>query len=116
MKLVNPIWHMLLKSTEALTDKCFLCGPGISIGPLPLGLSDWADMNTPDHLVQNMSSLFGCLIGQLPLAYLGLPLCLSKPRVEDFTSMLKIITSRLSGCATLLSSGDKTYTHQVCVC
>ena len=54
-----------------------------------------------------LSNLLGCKVGTLPLSYLGLPLCLSKPETKDFVPMLKRIENILIGYATLLSSGDK---------
>lgn len=41
------------------------------------------------------------------LTHLGLPLCLTKPRIEYFVPMLKRIENRLLGCSTLLSTRDK---------
>lgn len=57
--------------------------------------------------MMELSNLLGCKIGALPHTYLGLPLCIAKPRVEDFVPMLKRIENRLLGCSTLLSTGDK---------
>lgn len=64
-------------------------------------------INTPEHKMQHLSSLLGCHIGSLPLSYLGLPLSIHKPKTEDFLPLLKRIETRLMGCSTLLSFGDK---------
>lgn len=39
----------------------------------------------------------GCHIGALPITYLGLPLSLTKPRVEDFVPMLCRIEKKIIG-------------------
>ena len=50
----------------------------------------------------------GCMVGTLPITYLGPRLSTSRPKVEDFTPMLCRIEKRLLGCSTLLSFGDKS--------
>lgn len=57
--------------------------------------------------MNELSSILGCQIGTLPLSYLGLPLSLTKPKIEDFFPLLKRIENRLQGCSTLLNYGDK---------
>ena len=64
-------------------------------------------INTPMDKMTDPSQLLGCKIGTLPHKYLGLPLCHTKPRVEDYMPMLKRIENKLLGCSTLLSTGDK---------
>lgn len=39
-------------------------------------------INTPDHKMQVLSALLGCQVGTLPHTYLGLPLSISKPKVD----------------------------------
>lgn len=64
-------------------------------------------MNTPSIIMQELAATFGCKIGSFPFPYLGLPLCLSNPKMEDFMTIMQRIERRLSGCSTLLSYGDK---------
>lgn len=41
------------------------------------------------------------------LTHTGLPLCITKPKIEDFVPMMKRIENRLLSCSTMLSTGDK---------
>lgn len=64
-------------------------------------------INTSDNHLEVLASRLGCKIGSLPFTYLGLPLSLSKPKLEDFCPVLQRIERRLNGCSTFLSYGDK---------
>lgn len=57
--------------------------------------------------MNDLASILGCTIGSLPFTYLGLPLCLVKPKLVDFAPLLQRIDKRLAGCSTMLSYGDK---------
>jgi hypothetical protein len=47
----------------------------------------------PLHLSEeksfHLASLLGCKIGSLPFTYLGMPLGLSKPSVQDYMPLVK---------------------------
>uniref|UniRef100_A0A453JDH2 Reverse transcriptase domain-containing protein n=1 Tax=Aegilops tauschii subsp. strangulata TaxID=200361 RepID=A0A453JDH2_AEGTS len=61
-----------------------------------------------DHAkLDQLAAILGCNIGYFPFTYLGLPLGTKKPKVEDFFPMMKRIERRLTGCSTLLSTGEK---------
>lgn len=62
--------------------------------------------STPAKMEIPANSL-GCNIGSFPFTYLGLPLSLTKPKLEDFVPVIKRIDKRLAGCSTFLSYGDK---------
>ena len=64
-------------------------------------------INTPDQKMQLLANNLGCSIGTFPSTYLGLPLSLLKPKLEDFAPIIKRIDRRLDGCSTLLSYGNK---------
>lgn len=64
-------------------------------------------INTLQHKMEILANNLGCDIGYFPFTYMGLPLTLTKPRLEDFAPILKRIDKRLMGCSTLLSYGDK---------
>ena len=66
--------------------------------------STMVSINTSDNIMQQLSTLLGCKIGQLPHTYLGLPLSTSKPRVEDYTPLMKRIETRLLNCPSMLST------------
>src|ERR1041385_1854270 len=64
-------------------------------------------INSPMDKVRNIANILNCGIGNFPFTYLGLPLRLNKPRIGDYMPVLKRIDTRLSGCSTLLSYGEK---------
>uniref|UniRef100_A0A8R7TQK5 Reverse transcriptase domain-containing protein n=1 Tax=Triticum urartu TaxID=4572 RepID=A0A8R7TQK5_TRIUA len=64
-------------------------------------------INTPDQKMQLLANNLGCSIGTLPFTYLGLPLSLLKPKLEDFAPIIKRIDRRFASYSTLLSYGDK---------
>ena len=41
-------------------------------------------MNVPAHKIKQLSAILGCAHSSFPFTYLGLPLGISKPKVEDF--------------------------------
>lgn len=50
-----------------------------------------------------LSQTFGCLIGKLPFTYLGLPLGLTKPKIEEFLPMVNKCDKRLVSTSIYLS-------------
>lgn len=64
-------------------------------------------INVEQSKMVQLVAILGYKIGTFPFTYLGLPLGTSKPKVEDFFPMLKRIERRLTGCSTLLSTGEK---------
>ena len=49
----------------------------------------------------------GCALGSLPFTYLGLPLCLSKPKVVDFWPLISKCERRLASTSIFLSQAGK---------
>ena len=64
-------------------------------------------INTANDKMLELAHIMGCKVGSFPFTYLGLPLCLSKPKIEHFMPIMKRIERRLAGCSSLLSYGDK---------
>ena len=64
-------------------------------------------INISQERIQSFSVTLGCNVGTLPFSYLGMPLSLTKPKVSDFMIILQRISSRLAGCSTFLSYGEK---------
>lgn len=64
-------------------------------------------INTAHEKMLELAQVMGCKVGSLPFTYLGLPLCLSKPKIEHFMPIMKRIERRLAECSSLLSYGDK---------
>lgn len=58
-------------------------------------------INTPTTKMNLLSQLLECKIGSLPHSYLGLPLWIYKPKIEDFVPMMKRIENRLLSCSTI---------------
>ena len=48
-------------------------------------------INTAHEKMLVLAQTMGCKIGTFPFTYLGLPLCLSKPKIEHFMPIMKRI-------------------------
>jgi hypothetical protein len=57
--------------------------------------------------LQHLAATFGCSTGSLPFTYLGLPLGLTKPKVEDFLPLVTRCERRLINTLMLLSQAGK---------
>ena len=71
------------------------------------GKSVMVPINIPDENIQMLADSIGCVTGNLPFSYLGLPLSTSNPKVIDYCPLLGRIKSRLAGCSTFLAYGEK---------
>ena len=60
-------------------------------------------INLADEKVIHLARTFGCSIGSMPFTYLGLPLGLTKPTLQEFTPLLTKIEKRLCGVSKHLS-------------
>lgn len=45
-------------------------------------------INVTKETCNSLAQVFGCMTGQMPFTYLGLPLGLTKPRVEEFLPLV----------------------------
>jgi hypothetical protein len=57
--------------------------------------------------LNTLLSTFGCSIGSLPFTYLGLPLGLTKPKVDDFMPLITRYEKRLVSTSLFLSQAGK---------
>jgi hypothetical protein len=64
-------------------------------------------INLSNARVQHLASTFGCSVGSFPFTYLGLPLGLTKPRVDDFLPMVTRCERRLVSTSLFLSQAGK---------
>lgn len=64
-------------------------------------------INTSAQKMEHLATVLGCAIGSIPFTYLGLPLILTKPGLEDFLPIVKRIDQRLTGCSNVLSIAEK---------
>jgi hypothetical protein len=52
-------------------------------------------INMSSGRIHHLAATFGCSVGNLPFTYLGLPLGLTKPRVEEFMPLITRCERRL---------------------
>lgn len=64
-------------------------------------------INTPVEKMHILTSTFGCQEGFMPFTYLGLPLGLTKPSIQDFLPYVQRIERRLVCCANFLTHTGK---------
>jgi hypothetical protein len=60
-------------------------------------------INVMPERMEHLANTFGCQIGTFPVPYLGLPMGLTKPRVEDFLPLVQRIERRLSSTSNFLT-------------
>jgi hypothetical protein len=64
-------------------------------------------VNTPDATLQNLAQAFGCSMGSLPFTYLGLPLGITKPTVQNMAPLVSLVERRLNASARFLGYGGR---------
>jgi hypothetical protein len=64
-------------------------------------------INISPEKFSHLASTFGCSKGSLPFTYLGLPLGITKPRVDDFLPLVSKCKRRLACTSTFLSQAGK---------
>ena len=63
------------------------------------------------------ADMFGCVVGEMPFTYLGLPLGTTKPTVMDFMPLVTSVERSVSVASNLLDYGSKlTYLTRWCRC
>jgi hypothetical protein len=60
-------------------------------------------INVPDQKVQELTQVLGCVRGQFPFPYLGLPMGTTKPQVKDFAPLICRIERKLSASSMFLN-------------
>jgi hypothetical protein len=60
-------------------------------------------INVPSHKVSLLTGVFGCVEGQLPFTYMGIPLGTTKPLVKDYAPLICRIEIKLSASSVFLS-------------
>jgi hypothetical protein len=53
-------------------------------------------INVPSDILENLANDFGCKIEALPFTYLGLPLGITRPSVDDLMPLVSRLDKRLS--------------------
>lgn len=64
-------------------------------------------INVSKDRLSHLANIFGCSTGSFPFTYLGLPLGLTKPRVEDFWPLISKCERRLASTANFLSQAGR---------
>jgi len=64
-------------------------------------------INIPPEKFNHLANTFGCSKGTFPFTYLGLPLGITKPRVEDFLPLITKCERRLVCTSSFLSQAGK---------
>lgn len=64
-------------------------------------------INMTEDRLDHLARTFGCSKGSLPFVYLGLPLGLTKPRVQDFLPLVNKCERRLASVSTFLSQAGR---------
>jgi len=60
-------------------------------------------LNVLDEKLGILAGTFGCAIDSFPFTYLGLPVGITKPKIQDFSPLISKIERRLNSCANFLS-------------
>jgi hypothetical protein len=64
-------------------------------------------INTPESRLQHLAATFGCSTGSLPFTYLGLPLGITKPKIEEFLPLVTRCERRLISTSIFLSQAER---------
>jgi hypothetical protein len=64
-------------------------------------------INVADDKLQSLANTFGCTVGQLPFTYLGLPLGVTKPTIQDLSPLVGLVERRLNASARFLGYGGR---------
>ena len=64
-------------------------------------------INISEEKLDRLSRTFGCSKGSLPFTYLGLPLSLAKPKLDDFLPVVNKFESRLANISSFLSQAGR---------
>ena len=69
--------------------------------------SSMVPINVSEERMQHLANTFQCQVGTLPFTYLGLPLGLKQPSVQDCLPLVNRIERRLVGTSLFLTQGGK---------
>ena len=64
-------------------------------------------INMTEERLDLLARTFGCSKGSLPFTYLGLPLGLTKPRMQDFMPLINKCERRLTSTRSFLSQAGR---------
>lgn len=96
---------------EADPDQLLLLKRILDMFADPIGLkvnyskSVMVPINTTQVKLNQLANMFDCQARSLPFTYLGLPLGLTKPTIEEFFPLIKKVERRLGSISNMLSQG-----------
>lgn len=94
--------------TQLLHLKSLLADYAVSSGlKVNYSKSMLVPINISEVRISALAQTFGCTVGSLPFTYLGLPLGLAKPKVEEFFPLVTRCERRLLSTSTLLTQAGK---------
>lgn len=64
-------------------------------------------INLTEDKTKHLAATFGCSVGSFTFTYLGLPLGLTKPRVDDFMPLVTRCERRLTCTSLFLTQASK---------
>jgi hypothetical protein len=64
-------------------------------------------INVTKDKLQFLADTFGCTMGTLPFTYLGLPLGVTKPTIQDLSPLVGLVERRLNPSARFLGYGGR---------
>lgn len=64
-------------------------------------------INISKERLDHLARTFGCSKGSLPFTYLGLPLGLTKPKIQDFLPLVNKCERRLGGISSMLNQAGR---------
>lgn len=78
--------------------------------------SELVPMNLEDHVVANISDIFGCLVGAFPIRCLGVSLHYQKLKREDLQPLVDKILKKIAGWrGKLLSNAGRIVLIKTCL-
>lgn len=94
--------------TQARVMKTILSDYAVSIGlKINFQKSTLIPINTPDELCQNIANVFGCTVASMPFTYLGLPLGITRPSVQDLMPLVCRAERNITATMSMMSYAGK---------
>ena len=67
--------------------------------------SSMIPINVDDSLASDLAGILGCMIGTMPLTYLGLPMGTTRPKIIDLMHVVDCMERRLTDGSWFLPQG-----------
>jgi hypothetical protein len=71
-------------------------------------------VNIDEGHAHTLADFFGCMVGKMPITYLGLQLGTTRPTIQDLAPLADNIERRLNACSRFLNYGGRlTFVNSV---